>query len=173
MTFPVQKDLVSCVVPANVAWVQPQPLDEVKIYKPFLGKAKLSNDKPSLADFHPVPVANLKISAKEAGDLAAKLRNPEKTPTCTFLTMNDAQVYVNSTPVQDITPEFIDSPEEVFWFELALSQEVTIGESPMSTEKVNTVVEASVSTYLQMSELPPSFVKQKLRRSSWNSFLRR
>ena len=124
----------------------------MKNYKPVLGKAKPSNDKPSLADFHPVPVANLKISGKEAGDLAAKLRNPEKTPTCTFVTMYDAQVYVNPTPVQDITPEFIDSPKEVGLFELAPSREETIRESPMSTEKVNTVAQASVSAYLQMRE---------------------
>ena len=82
----------SWVVPANVAKVNPQPLDQVNVYKPVLGKGKPSGERLSISDFHPVPLPMLPTTAEKAGELVAKLRRRGATPNCTFVAMYDAQL---------------------------------------------------------------------------------
>lgn len=142
----------SWVVPANAAKVQPQPLDEVIVYKPVIGKARPSTEGPSLATFHPVPPPTVKTNAERAGELVARLRGNDATPSCPFAVMYEAQLYVESAAADDTTivPEFEDSPAEIGMWQLAPSREVTIETTEELSCKFDTVDEATVAAFVRL-----------------------
>ena len=141
----------SWIAPANSAKVQPEPIHNVLVYKPVLGKEKPAANETTLQDFHPIPLADIKASPMLVGELVADLRH--RNPTCPFVTMFSAQTYVETTYSTSLPslPEFL--PDVFDFCDMAPSAEVCINTSDGAVTGFSSPGEAAVQGFLDMRRL--------------------
>ena len=142
----------SWIVPANAAKVHPVTMDEVQIYKPEFGKPKPQEPQLSLANFHPVPLTDVRATPQSAGELAAKLR--QACPTqCPFVTMFDGQQYMHfDTATNTDTAEAKVTrlpPPQIAFFDMAPSREETVRTVEERKDSVSPQ-QASVNGFLHL-----------------------
>eukprot|EP00117_Sycon_ciliatum_P017231 scpid29644/ scgid16318/ len=141
------------IVPANVAKVQPVPLDEVSVYKSEFDKQKPKTKKPSLSDFHPVPLKTVKATASRAGNLVGSLR--AATPTCPIAMIYDAQTFVSSTASSACPSTGVSElPDHLGDADIAPACELTVTASSQTSElKRHALLASSACVLLLQSPL--------------------
>lgn len=142
----------SWIAPANAAKIQAEPINEVQIYKPVLGKAKPVPKEVTLENFNPVALQDVEASPERVGVLVANLR--QSLPTCTFATMFSGEHYAKrKEAVASSTASCIaEYPSHIDYFEMAPSAEVTVSTSASAKAQYNSPEEAAVSSFLNLRE---------------------
>ena len=141
----------SWIAPANSAKVQPVPFHNVLMHQLMLGKKKPAANEMTLQDFHPIQLANIKASPMAVGELEADFRY--RSPTCQFLTMFSAQMYVETTNSTSL-PSLPESLPYVSCFcDMAPSTEMCINTTDGAVTGFSAPGEAATQGFLDMRRL--------------------